>query len=184
MSIGRFAMFAGMAITAIAIINHAPALAQEAAPPPAADGGVIRVKSAYDLDETLERIKKDMAARGVRFFDEIDQAQLAANAGIKLPASVLLVFGNPPLGIQFLTANSNARLDWPVAFRDAAGQVWIAYSDSIYIVNRYHITDRPAQFMVPSEVAASIASSAQSKCMLAPQKAISLRDCRLSRGSR
>jgi len=166
-------MFAGIAITAIAIANHAPALAQEAAPPPAADSGVIRVKSAYDMDETVARIKKDIVAKGVRFFDEIDQAQLAASAGIKLSASVLLVFGNPPLGIQFLTANPHAGLDWPVrmlVFQDAARQVWIAYSDFAYIANRYHITDRPAQFKMASEVAASIASSAQSKPMLPPQK--------------
>jgi uncharacterized protein (DUF302 family) len=173
MSIGRFARFVGIALTAIAITNHASARAQEAAPPPAADSGVIRVKSAYDMDETLVRIKKDIVAKGVRFFDEIDQAQLAASAGIKLPASVLLVFGNPPLGIQFLTANPYACLDWPVrmlVFQDAAGQVWIAYSDFAYIANRYHITDRPAQFKMASEVAASIASSAQSKPMLPPQK--------------
>ena len=91
----------------------------------------------------------------------------------KLPASVLLVFGNPPLGIQFLTANPYAGLDWPVrmlVFQDAAGQVWIAYSDFAYIANRYHITDRPAQFKMASEVAASIASSAQSKPLLRPQK--------------
>ena len=173
MSIGRFAMFAGIAIAAIAITNRAPALAQEAAPPPAADSGVIRVKSAYDMDETLVRIKKDIVAKGVRFFDEIDQAQLAASAGIKLPPSVLLVFGNPPLGIQFLTANPYAGLDWPVrmlVFQDAAGQVWIAYSDFAYLSGRYHIADRPAQFKMASEVAASIASSAQSKPMLPSQK--------------
>jgi uncharacterized protein (DUF302 family) len=172
MSIGRFAMFAGIAITAIAITHQVPALAQEAAPP-AADSGVIRVKSAYGMDDTLVRIKKDIAAKGVRFFDEIDQAQLAASAGIKLQPSVLLMFGNPPLGIQFLTANPYAGLDWPVrmlVFQDAAGQVWIAYSDFAYIANRYHITDRPAQFKMASEVAASIASSAQSKPMLPPQK--------------
>jgi uncharacterized protein (DUF302 family) len=172
MSIGRFAVFAGIAITAIAITHQVPALAQEAAPP-AADSGVIRVKSAYGMDDTLVRIKKDIAAKGVRFFDEIDQAQLAASAGIKLQPSVLLMFGNPPLGIQFLTANPYAGLDWPVrmlVFQDAAGQVWIAYSDFAYIANRYHITDRPAQFKMASEVAASIASSAQSKPMLPPQK--------------
>jgi hypothetical protein len=39
------------------------------------------VKSAYDTDETLVRIKRRA------FFDEIDQAQLAASAGIKLPPS-------------------------------------------------------------------------------------------------
>ena len=89
MSIASFVMFIGVAITAIVITNHAPALAQEAAPPPAADSGVIRVKSAYDMDETLVRIKKDIVTKGVRFFDEIDQAQLAASAGIELLPSVL-----------------------------------------------------------------------------------------------
>ena len=57
MFIARFVMFMGVAITAIVITNHAPALAQEAAPPPAADS-VIRVKSAYDMDETLVRINQ------------------------------------------------------------------------------------------------------------------------------
>ena len=125
------------------------------------------------MDETLVRIKKDIVAKGERFSDEIDQAQLATSAGIKLPPSVLLVFGNPPLGIQFLTANPYAGLDWPVrmlVFQDAAGQVWIAYSDFAYIANRHHITDRPAQFKMAAEVAASIASSAQFNPMSPPQK--------------
>ena len=113
------------------------------------------------MDDTLVRIKKDIAAKGVRFFDEIDQAQLAAGAGIKLPPSVLLMFGNPPLGIQFLTANPYAGLDWPVrmlVFEDATGQVWIAYSDFVFIANRHHISGREAQFKMASEVAASIAA--------------------------
>ncbi|MEK6588625.1 MAG: DUF302 domain-containing protein, partial [Chloroflexota bacterium] len=41
-------------------------------------------------------------------------SKLAADAGIKLQPSVLLIFGNPPLGTQFITANANAGLDWPV----------------------------------------------------------------------
>ena len=165
--------FIGVAIAAIAIAHQVPAIAQQAAPTPAADSGVIRVKSAYGMDDTLVHIKQDIAAKGLRFFDEIDQAQLAAGAGIKLQPSVLLMFGNPPLGIQFLTASPYAGLDWPVrmlVFQDAAGQVWIAYSDFAFIANRYHISDRPAQFKMASEVAASIASSAQSKTMSPPQK--------------
>ena len=94
MSIGRFARFVGIALTAIAITNHTSALAQEAAPPTAADSGVIRVKSAYDMDETLVRIKRRA------FFDEIDQAQLAANAGIKLPPS------------QFSAVRDGCGADW------------------------------------------------------------------------
>ena len=106
MSTARFVMIIGVAITAIVTTNHAPALVQEAAP--AADSGVFRVKSAYDMDETLVRIKKDIVAKGVRFFDEIAQAQLAASAGIKpalcrlgsgLDSETLAVF----VGVLFVT---------------------------------------------------------------------------------
>src|SRR6059058_4670701 len=72
---------------------------------PANAAGVIASRSAYDVDETVDRLKKDIAAKGIVFFQEIDQAALAAKAGIELKPSVLLIFGNPPLGTQFMTAN-------------------------------------------------------------------------------
>src|SRR5271165_4899563 len=64
----------------------------------AGNDGVIAVKSAYPIGETIERLKKDIADKGIKFFDQIDQSKLAADAGIKLRPSVLLIFGNPPLG--------------------------------------------------------------------------------------
>src|SRR5215471_2596237 len=134
--------------------------------PPAPDSGVLRIKSAYGVQETVMRLEKDVAAKNIKFFDEIDQQKLAAGAGIQLRPSVLLVFGNPPLGIQFLTANPYAGLDWPVRMlvtQDAAGQVWVAWTDFDRIARRHHITDRQAQFKMASEVAASIASAAQAK---------------------
>ena len=74
----------------------------------AGNDGIVRVKSVFPLGETIERLKKDIADKGIKFFSEIDQSKLAADAGIKLQPSVLLVFGNPPLGTQFITANANA----------------------------------------------------------------------------
>ena len=130
------------------------------------ENGVVRVKSAYLIDETVSRLKQDIAAKGIKFFDEIDQQKLAAGVGIQLRPSVLIVFGNPPLGIQFLTANPYAGLDWPVRMlvaQDASGQVWVAWTDFDRIAHRHHITDRDAQFKMASEVAASIASAAQAK---------------------
>jgi uncharacterized protein (DUF302 family) len=134
--------------------------------PPAADSGIIRIKSAYGVTDTVQRLEKDVAAKGIKFFDEIDQQKLAAGVGIQLRPSVLIVFGNPPLGIQFLTANPYAGLDWPVRMlvaQDASGQVWVAWTDFDRIAHRHHITDRDAQFKMASEVAASIASAAQAK---------------------
>ena len=76
--------------------------------------GLVRVKSAYSVDETIDRIKKAIAAKGIPFFGAVDQARLAARAGVKLRPSTLLVFGSPSLGAQFLSANPYAGLDWPI----------------------------------------------------------------------
>ncbi len=72
------------------------------------DDGIIRIKSAVPIPEAITRIKADIASKGIKFFMEIDQSKLAADAGIKLRPSTLLVFGNPPLGTQFITSNPNA----------------------------------------------------------------------------
>src|SRR6266487_589248 len=50
----------------------------------AEEDGIVRVKSAYSMGETIARLKQDIADKGIRFFDEVDQSKLAAAAGIKL----------------------------------------------------------------------------------------------------
>ncbi|MBW8732887.1 MAG: DUF302 domain-containing protein, partial [Asticcacaulis sp.] len=115
-------------------------------------------------DETVARIEAAVAAKGIKFFSEIDQSALAQGAGISLPRSTLVQFGNPPLGIQFLTANPYSGLDWPVrmlVLQDADGKVWVAWTDFGYIAHRHHITNRDAQFKMASDVAASIARSTE-----------------------
>ena len=76
--------------------------------------GVIKQRSDYGFDETIIRIKGDIATKGIRFFDEIDQTKLGESAKLPINRSTLLLFGNPPLGVQFLQSNPVAGLDWPV----------------------------------------------------------------------
>jgi len=125
--------------------------------------GIVRVKSAYSVQETVTRIKKDVADKGIMWFSEVDQQQLAANAGITLRPSTLLTFGNPPLGTLFIKANPVAGLDWPVrvlVLEDENGQVWAAYTDFGYIARRHNISGRDAEsFAKASGVIASITSS-------------------------
>jgi uncharacterized protein (DUF302 family) len=130
------------------------------------EDGVVRIKSSYSFQETISRLKADIAAKGIKFFSEIDQSKLAADAGIKLNPSTLLVFGNPPLGTQFMTSNPNAGLDWPVRLlvtQDNAGAVWTVYSDFAWIAARHGIVNRADQFKMASMVIASITSSVAAK---------------------
>jgi uncharacterized protein (DUF302 family) len=128
--------------------------------------GIIRVRSDYSVDETVARIRADIAAKGILFFQAVDQAQLAAKAGMKLRPSTLLEFGNPPLGAQFLTANPNAGLDWPVRLlitQDEAGAVWASWTDFAWIAKRHGITDRKMQFETATGVVQSITSTVMTR---------------------
>jgi uncharacterized protein (DUF302 family) len=128
--------------------------------------GLVRVKSAYGMEETIDRIKKDVAAKKIMLFDVIDQAKLAKDAGIDIKPSALILFGNPPLGTLFLAANPESGIDWPVrvlVHQDKQGQVWAVYTDFAWIAKRYGIKTRPAQFKMASEVIASITSAVKAR---------------------
>jgi uncharacterized protein (DUF302 family) len=118
------------------------------------------------MEETITRLKKDVTDKGIMFFSEINQSDLAAKAGIKLLPSTLLVFGNPPLGTLFLTSNPDAGLDWPVrvlVHQDEAGNVWAVYTDFAWIARRHHIADRDDVFKMAAMVIGSITSTVAAK---------------------
>lgn len=158
-------------LAAVLVAGQSPAFAGSADPMPASMAavhadGVIRMKSANSFDETVARLKADVQAKGIRFFDSIDQTGLGASADLKIGRSTLVLFGNPPLGVQFLQANRYAGLDWPVRMlvvEESDGSVWVAWTDFGFIAKRYAITDKGPQLKMASEVAASIATAATTR---------------------
>jgi len=159
--LARIVKLCSAASLAFALMLSAPSVTKAAD-----EDGIVRVKSAYSMGETIARLKKDIADKGIRFFDEIDQSKLAAAAGVKLRPSTLLVFGNPPLGTLFLTSNPAAGLDWPVrllVLEDEQGQVWALYTDFSWIAHRHGIEDRDAAFNMATNVISSITSSVKAK---------------------
>lgn len=161
-AVGIFGAVAAYAATATATQPAAPLKPLNSAAS-TTDSGIIKVKSKYAFAETVTRLKQDVASKGIKFFDEIDQTQLAANAGVKLSPSTLLVFGNPPLGTLFINANPLAGLDWPVrllVLQDESGEVWAAYTDFAYIARRHNIQGKDLEsFKTASGVITSITSS-------------------------
>jgi uncharacterized protein (DUF302 family) len=124
--------------------------------------GIVRIRSAYTFDETVARLKADIASKGITFFLEVDQTRLASDAGIKLRPSKLLIFGNPGLGSHFVTANPDAGIDWPVRLLVSQaddGSVHAVYTDFAYIARRHQIHDRRDEFAMASKVITSITSA-------------------------
>jgi uncharacterized protein (DUF302 family) len=152
-------MFVALSLTGCAAHSDAP---MSSANPQASAYGIVALKSHHPFAETLALLKADIAAKKLVFFDELDQKKLGGDAGVNARPSTLLVFGNPGLGVQFITANPQAGIDWPVrllVYQDQAGQVWVEYTDFAYIAQRHSITSRDPQFKMASEVISSIAGT-------------------------
>lgn len=150
--------FAKAALALASAAVTVPVAAANVAP----QNGIVKTRSSYAMRETIDRITKDLEAKKIKLFCVIDQSKLAREVGVDLNPSTLIVFGNPPLGTQFLTARPEAGLDWPVRlliFQDSSQHVWTAYSDFAWIAHRHRIKNRSSQFKMASEVIVSIVAS-------------------------
>lgn len=154
-------MFAAVVVLSVMSAGRA-----ETAKPPVVDDGIVKVKSTYAFDDTVRRLREDIAAKGIVFFMAVEQSKLAAAAGIELRPSTLLIFGNPALGSHFITARAEAGLDWPVRLlvtQDERGEVWAVYTDFGWIARRHGITTREREFAMATKVIGSITSSIAAK---------------------
>ncbi|QIE26759.1 hypothetical protein SBC1_39650 (plasmid) [Caballeronia sp. SBC1] len=93
---------------------------------------VVTLRSKYDFEATVSRLKAALAARGVTLFADIDQSAAAAEAGTTLRPTRLLLFGNPKAGTPVMEANPHAALELPlraVVWEDSESTVWVDYQD-------------------------------------------------------
>jgi uncharacterized protein (DUF302 family) len=112
-----------------------------------ADNGLITAKSPYPVNETLDRFEEAVKKKGMTIFTRIDHTAGAAKVGKELRPTVVLIFGNPNIGTLLMQSQQTAAIDLPLkllAWEDDSGQVWIAYNDPGYLVQRHDIGDRDA----------------------------------------
>ena len=105
--------------------------------------GIISNPSNYSVPETLHRLETVLTAKGIKVFALIDHSGEAEKAGLKMPPTQLLIFGNPKGGTAVMLAAPTAAIDLPwkaLAWQDANGQVWLSYNDPGHIQDRYGLT--------------------------------------------
>jgi uncharacterized protein (DUF302 family) len=106
--------------------------------------GIISKPSKYSVPETLHRLETILTSKGIKVFAQVDHSGEAEKAGLNMPPTQLLIFGNPKGGTPVMLAAPTAAIDLPwkaLAWQDAAGQVWLSYNDAAYIQKRYGLGD-------------------------------------------
>lgn len=106
--------------------------------------GLITHPSPYTVPETLDRLEAILRTKNITVFARVDHSGEAAKAGLTMPPTQLLIFGNPKGGTPIMVAAPLAAIDLPLkalAWQDADGKVWISINDPHYLQGRYALSD-------------------------------------------
>ena len=102
--------------------------------------GIVSVASHQSVDQTVEKLKGILQAKGVMLFALVDHSGEAEKVGMTMRPTKLLIFGSPKAGTPLMQATPSIAIDLPLKIlvaEDEAGRVWISYNSSEYLAERH-----------------------------------------------
>jgi uncharacterized protein (DUF302 family) len=145
-----------VALCAVGVIGSSPSpsLGGTQLMPAPQGRGIVTTPSHHSVDQTVEQLTGMLQAKGIRLFAVIDHSGEAAKAGLNMPPTKLVIFGNPKAGTPLMLAAPSVAIDLPLkilVWQDAQGKVWLSYNSPAYLQERH---------AVPAELLANIAGVA------------------------
>jgi uncharacterized protein (DUF302 family) len=123
--------------------------------------GLVSIAAARPVEETVEKLKQILRLKGIMLFAVVDHSGEAAKAGMIMPNTKLLIFGNPKAGTPPMLAAPSIAIDLPLKIlvaEDAAGQASISYNSIHYLAERHGVSpDILRSLSVVEELAAAAA---------------------------
>ena len=104
--------------------------------------GLATELSNFGPKETMDRLEAEIRARGMTIFTRINHAALAAEVGMDLRPTELILFGNPRGGTPLMQAAQTMGIDLPLkilVWRDAAKKTWISYNEPAWLAKRHEL---------------------------------------------
>jgi uncharacterized protein (DUF302 family) len=105
----------------------------------AADG-LITLSSSHGPKDTMDRLAAEITTRGMTVFARVDHAAGAADAGLSLRPTELLIFGNAKGGTPLMQSDQTIGIDLPLkalVWQDASGRTWLSYNDPGWLAKRH-----------------------------------------------
>ncbi len=106
--------------------------------------GLIHLECSRPVEETVARLESALKERGLRVFARIDHSKAAAEVGLKMRPTQVLLFGNPSTGTPMMIAAPTLAIDLPskaLVWEDEAGKVWLSYNAPEYLKHRHDIPE-------------------------------------------
>ena len=125
--------------------------------------GLTTIASNFGPKETMDRLETEIATKGMEVFARIDHAAGAAEAGLTLRPTELIIFGNARGGTPLMQSVQTIGIDLPLkalVWEDAAGKTWISYNEPKWIVQRHRVVDADPMLSKMADLLRSISTSA------------------------
>jgi uncharacterized protein (DUF302 family) len=104
------------------------------------DDGLITIASKLSVKETIDRLASTVTSKGMTVFGRIDHGAGAAQVGMPLRPTEVLIFGNARGGTPLMQAKQTIGIDLPLkalAWEDADGKVWLTSNDPAWLARRH-----------------------------------------------
>jgi uncharacterized protein (DUF302 family) len=115
--------------------------------------GITTLTTHHSVDETVARLEALLKEKGVKLFCVVDHSGEALAAGLSMPPTRLLIFGNPKAGTPLMLAAPSTALDLPLKILVAQtpdGLTQLSWNDPAWLQSRHGF---------PSELAANLAAA-------------------------
>lgn len=126
-----------------------------------AESGIVRIPGNHSVDDTVAKLAGILQTKSVKLFVVVDHSGEAASAGLKLPNTKLLIFGNPKAGTPLMLASPSVALDLPLRIlvaEDGAGKTWISYNSPSYLQARHALPPELLPKIAVTEALAALAA--------------------------
>jgi uncharacterized protein (DUF302 family) len=104
------------------------------------DNGLIHLPSQHAVDDIVQRLQILLSEKNIKLFAVVDHSGEAEKAGLQMPPTKLLIFGNPKAGTPLMQATPTVAIDLPLkalVWEDGDGKVWLTYNDPAYLQHRH-----------------------------------------------
>ena len=104
--------------------------------------GLTTIASALGPKETVDRLVNEIVSKGLTVFARVDHAAGAAEVGLRLRPTEVILFGNARGGTPLMQASQTAGIDLPLkalVWQDAASKTWVSYDEPSWIAQRHHL---------------------------------------------
>jgi len=121
------------------------------------DNGIINKPSNHSVNQTVEKLKYILQAKGVTLFALIDHSGEAEMAGLKMRPTKLLIFGSPKGGTPVMLAAPSSAIDLPLkilVWEDGQGKTWVSYNSPTYLQHRHGVPQELLQNIAVVETVA------------------------------